>query len=189
MDDLEFRHFDAAGARAIRDTVQLIHDDAYTTAIEQGAAFNDTAAFMERFDAYTSRSNGFELVTAYLGGEPVGQTWGWSLGPKPAWWSGFAPAEGQPPNLTDEGEGGRTFALSEIMVRQAWTGQGIAHAMHDELLRHRPERRATLLVDPNNPTDPYAAYLKWGWRTVGNLRPHWPDAPLFDVLILDLPLK
>jgi hypothetical protein len=27
---------------------------------------------------------------------------------------------------------------------------------------------------------------KWGWRKVAQLRPGWPDAPLFDVLILPL---
>ena len=73
------------------------------------------------------------------------------------------------------------------MVRREWTGQGIAHALHDELLRRRPETRATLLVEPDN-TRAYRAYVSWGWKRVAQLRPGWPDAPIFDVLILDLPL-
>lgn len=49
------------------------------------------------------------------------------------------------------------------MVRQAWTGRGIAHALHNEILSGRQEQRATLLVEPDNPTA-YRAYINWGWR-------------------------
>jgi predicted GNAT family acetyltransferase len=70
------------------------------------------------------------------------------------------------------------------MVRQGWTGKGYAHTLHDELLRGRPERRGTLLVEPEN-SNAYRAYRSWGWRRVGQLRPGWPDAPLFDAMILD----
>ncbi|PZS37998.1 MAG: hypothetical protein DLM62_16175 [Pseudonocardiales bacterium] len=71
---------------------------------------------------------------------------------------------------------------------QCWTGQGVAHALHDELLKSRREARATLLVRPEN-TTAYRAYTRWGWRPVGHLRPAWPDAPLMDVLIISLPLR
>ena len=91
------------------------------------------------------------------------------------------------PGFTIE-DGQRTFALSEIMVRQKWTGRGVAHALHDELLSTRPEKRATLLVEPEN-TVAYRAYTAWGWQKVAQLRPAWPDAPLFDVLILPLPAR
>jgi GNAT superfamily N-acetyltransferase len=73
------------------------------------------------------------------------------------------------------------------MVRQDWTGQGVAHALHDALLQRHRETRATLLVRPEN-TAAYRAYTRWGWRSVGQLRPNWPDAPLMDVLIMPLPL-
>ena len=89
------------------------------------------------------------------------------------------------PGFTLE-DGHRTFALSELMVRQPRTGRGIAHALHDELLQHRPETRATLLVRPEN-TTAYRAYIRWGWHRVAQLRPGWPDAPLMDVLIISLP--
>lgn len=74
------------------------------------------------------------------------------------------------------------------MVRQDWTGQGFAHALHDELLQRRREKRATLLVRPEN-TTAYRAYTRWGWHPVGQLRPNWPDAPLMDVLIMPLPVR
>ncbi|HET9257208.1 MAG TPA: GNAT family N-acetyltransferase, partial [Pseudonocardiaceae bacterium] len=135
----------------------------------------------ERFDAYTSR-DGFDLVIGYINGEPAGQSWGWPLTPATAWWRGLL-AEPEPGFTTEDGT--RTFALSEIMVRRNWTGQGIAHALHDELLRNRKETRATLLVQPGNDTA-CQAYTRWGWRKVAQLRPGWPDAPLLDVLILSV---
>jgi hypothetical protein len=84
-------------------------------------------------------------------------------------------------------DGARTFALSEIMVRRPFTGQHVAHRLHDELLSKRTEQRATSLVEPDN-TRAYCAYLHWGWRKVAQLRPGWPDAPIFDVLLLRLPM-
>ena len=184
--ELTFRRFNADQARRIRNIVEEIYRDSYTEAIESGDPFDSVEQFMHRFDAYTSRSNGFDHVVAYTSdGEPVGQTWGWPLGPDSAWWSSLQdePEEG----FTRE-DGKRTFALSEIMVRRPWTGQGIAHALHNELLRHRQETRATLLVNPEN-TRAYQAYTSWGWKRVAQLRPSWPNAPLFDVLILNLPLS
>ncbi len=138
---------------------------------------------MERFSAYTA-SDSFDLVIAYLNDQPAGQAWGWPLTESTRWWDGLS-AEPEP-GFTRE-DGTRTFALSEIMVRQAYTGRHIARALHNELLGGRAEQRATLLVNPANQA-PYEIYRRWGWRAVAQLRPAWPGAPLFDVLILPLPL-
>jgi ribosomal protein S18 acetylase RimI-like enzyme len=70
------------------------------------------------------------------------------------------------------------------MVVPAWQGRGVAHGLHDELLAHRPEERATLLVRDNN-TSAQQAYARWGWQKAGKLRPY-PDAPHYDALILPL---
>lgn len=184
---LRFEHLGAAEARARRDTVEGIYRGAYVEEIESGAAFADPAAFMTRFDAYTapSRPSEFALILAVVDDQPVGQAWGWPLPASTAWWGGL--------NLdgaddTDEftiEDGTRTFALSEIMVRSELTGRGIARALHDGLLGSRTEQRATLLVRPAN-TRAYQTYLRWSWYRVGTLRPSWPDAPQFDVLIHDL---
>jgi hypothetical protein len=56
--------------------------------------------------------------------------------------------------------------------------------LHDTLLSARRERRATLLVRPDNPAR--QAYERWRWTKVAQLRPGLDDAPLFDVMILDL---
>ncbi|MER7133078.1 GNAT family N-acetyltransferase [Streptosporangium saharense] len=176
-----FQRLDAAEARQHRDLVADIHRDAYAERIATGDGFASGEAFLRRFDAYTSR-DGFDLVFAHVDGVAVGQAWGWALTSGSAWWNGL---EAEPePGFADE-DGTRTFALSEIMVRRSWTGQGIARALHDTLLAARTEQRATLLVRPDN-TTAYGAYTRWGWHKVAQLRPGWPDAPLMDVLILPL---
>lgn len=178
-----FRRFDGSAARAERATIEAVYRGAYWEAVAAGDPFNSPAAFMGRFDSYASIP-GFDLVIAYENGQPAGQAWGWPLGHGSRWWEGLA-SEPEP-GFTSE-DGTRTFALSEIMVTREFTGLGIAHALHDELLRGRSEQRATLLAEPGN-TIAYRAYVKWGWRKASQLRPHWQDAPLFDVLMLSLPL-
>lgn len=176
-----FRRYTAAEARQMKTTIQAIYERSYVDALASGDPFDSVSSFMGRFDAYASNPN-LDLVIAYCGGHPIGQTWGWPLGPRSAWWSGLSsdPA----PGFTHE-DGYRTFALSEVMVVQEWVGHHIAHALHDTLLGARPEQRATLLVEADNATA-YRAYLHWGWEHVGHLTPDWQNAPTFDVLVLDL---
>jgi hypothetical protein len=104
---------------------------------------------------------------------------------RPGWWAGLLE---EPEAGFSREDGHRTFALSEIMVLQKLSGKGTAHALHDRLLLGRTEQRATLLVEPDNVRG-RRAYLHWGWRKVAQLRPGWDHAPLFDVLILPLPLR
>jgi GNAT superfamily N-acetyltransferase len=179
-----FRRFDGGAARNERKIVEGIYREAYWESIETGDSFNSPDTFMDRFGSY-SGIPGFELVIAYNDGLPAGQTWGWPLGPVNRWWEGLA--HEPEPGFTVE-DGTRTFALSEIMVARDHAGHGLAHALHNELFRCRNEQRATLLVEPDN-LRAYRAYVKWGWQKASQLRPHWPDAPLFDVLMLPLPLN
>jgi GNAT superfamily N-acetyltransferase len=184
-DEVAYRRFDSATARAVRETVQAIYEASYVDAIASDDPFDSVEQFMHRFDRYTQR-DGFDLIIAEQDDQPIGQTWGWPLQETDTtrgWWASLL--HEPEPGFTDE-DGTRTFALSEIMVHRAHTGHGIAHALHDQLLAARPEKRATLLVEPDN-GPAYRAYLHWGWTKVNELRPGWPDAPLFDVLILPLP--
>jgi ribosomal protein S18 acetylase RimI-like enzyme len=167
-DKVRFERQDAAGARSLSETVSLVHRDAYADIIAYAGPFESSETFMQRFEGHTSHAD-LDFVMAYIGDEPVGQTWG------------FAKAQ---PTF---GDAKPTFALCEIMVRKAWTGHGIAHALHDELLGARSERQAQLYVRPEN-TRAYRAYLKWGWHKAGETRPNLPDAPVFDVLMLPLPI-
>lgn len=177
---LTFRYFDAVGAGDIRHTVELIHREAYADAIARGDSFETGTAPLARFDAYRRRPR-FALVVAYADGEPVGQSWGWPLLDDTSWWQYLVdPVE----SFTTHEDGRRTFALSELMVRQRWAGQGVGRALHDEFLRSRGEARAVLLVRPDN-TRAYGAYRRWGWETVGKL--DWSEAPVMDVLVRPLP--
>jgi GNAT superfamily N-acetyltransferase len=180
---LAFQRYDGPAARDVRTTVETVYRDSYT-AEQQADPFNSPGTWMRRFDAYTS-GPGFDLVIAYEGKEPAGQAWGWPLAARSSWWDGLV-AEPEPGFTAEDGT--RTFALSEIMVRSGFTGRGVAHALHDELLAGRHEKRATLLVEPDN-SPAYRAYTSWGWTCAAQLRPGWPDAPLFDVLMLALPVR
>jgi ribosomal protein S18 acetylase RimI-like enzyme len=181
--DITFRRYGPASARQLRATVEEIYTGSYIEAIVSGDPFDQPAAFMHRFDSYSAGPD-FDLIVAWHGNDAIGQTWGWPLNAGTGWWAALL-TEPEPGFSREDGR--RTFALSEIMVRRAYTGRHIAHALHDELLSTRTEQRATLLVEPDN-TLGYRAYLRWGWRRVAQLRPGWPDAPLLDVLILPLPL-
>jgi hypothetical protein len=184
MGDTKFRHYHGEGAQALRETVALVHRESYFSEIASGKPFNQPEPYMQRFDAYAARP-GYRHVICYIDHESVGQAWGWPIErpTDPASWqiAGF----GLEP--VDEAAR-RTFVLSEIMVRQAWIGRGIAHALHDELLLPCTEKLAELFVSPAN-TRAYRAYLKWGWLKVTQVRPDLPDAPVFDVLVLPLPIS
>jgi hypothetical protein len=179
---LTFQRHDGEAARNARATVEAVFRGAYAAAIEAGDPFDTPEVFMGRFDSYASNPL-LDLVVAYEDGDPAGQAWGWPLGPGSRWWETLD-HEPEPGFIAEDGT--RTFALSEIMVVRERTGHGIAHALHDELLRGRHEQRATLLVRPGN-ASAYQAYTRWGWRKAAQMRPHWPDAPTFDVLMLPLP--
>jgi GNAT superfamily N-acetyltransferase len=141
-----------------------------------GNPFYSAERFAERVRGYF-RAPGFEIVIAYIGGEPVGQAFGYAPPATSKWWGGLTTPV--PDGFTEE-TGTRTFAFNELMVVPGWQGKDVAHALHDELLAGRREERATLLVREDN-TSAQNAYRCWGWEKVGKLRPY-PDA-----MILPLP--
>lgn len=176
------QRYDAAGARAIRNVVQSIYERSYADAIASGNPFDSISAFMDRFDKYSSNPD-LDMAVAYdAGSHALGQIWGWPLNEHTSWWAGLL-SEPEPDFTREDGH--RTFALSEIMVVQERRCQGIGRHLHDKLLSARPEPRATLLVERDNDRAK-RAYKAWGWYPVSQLRPAWPDAPTYDVLMLDL---
>jgi ribosomal protein S18 acetylase RimI-like enzyme len=140
--------------------------------------------FTERFHAQ-SRQAGFTLVEARDGHDLAGIAFGMAIKPTAgtsgAWQdlTSTLPAE-----VTAEWPG-RTFFIVELLVRAPWRRQHIAEAMHDLLLKDRPEERAMLTALPA--AEPaQAAYRKWGWRKVAQKRNPLPGSPLFDVLLKQL---
>lgn len=178
--DLTFsRHDPAAAAGILHSVIVPVYVASHQEVI--GQPFYSAERFAERFPGY-AKAPGFEIVVAHLGGEPVGQAFGYALPPATRWWDGLTTPV--PDGFTKE-TGSRTFALNELMVVPEWQGKGVAHALHDALLGGRVEERATLLVREDN-SSAQRAYVRWGWRKIGKSRP-FPDSPHFDAMILDLP--
>ena len=159
-------------------TVLPLHEASYPDLL--GNPFFSAERVAERVRGYM-KAPGFEMVIAEVEGAPRGLALGYTLPGGARWWRGLTtPVD---PDMIAE-TGHRTFALCELMVHPDWQRRGIAHGLHDELLGHRPEERATLLVREDNAAA-QRAYAKWGWRKVGKLQP-FPDSPHYDALILDL---
>lgn len=176
--EVRFTHYDSESVGAILSSVvQPLYVSTHQDVIAD--AFYDPERFAERVRGY-ARSPGFELVAAHLDGQPVGLALGYTLPSNARWWQGLTtPVDAE---LIAE-NGVRTFALNELMVHPDFQHRGLARALHDELLDHRTEARATLLVREDNQIA-QAAYTKWGWVKIGKLQP-FPDSPHYDALILE----
>ena len=129
------------------------------------------------------RQPGFALAEARHGGYLVGYASGMPLRPSTSWWRDLTTP--LPPEVTAE-HPGRTFALTELLVRASWRRQGIGRELHELLLDGRPEERATLTVPPGAGAA-QAAFRSWGWRKVARARGDGAAAPVLDVLVLSLP--
>src|SRR5215471_14835181 len=81
---------------------------------------------------------------------------------------------------------GRTFALTELLVRASWRRQGIGHSLHDLILSRRGEERATLTVHPAAGAA-QNAFQSWGWQKVARTRDSRPGSRVSDVLVTALP--
>ena len=123
----------------------------------------------------------FRMVTASVNGGLAGFAFGHQLTADTKWWSGATTELAS--EVTQE-RPGRTFAVIELAVRAPYRRLGMARAMHEELLAEASEERATLLVRPEA-TPAKTAYQHWGYEKVGSLQP-WPNAPLYDVMVLSL---
>ncbi|MGI5238768.1 GNAT family N-acetyltransferase [Dactylosporangium sp. CA-139066] len=162
-----------------RDELLDVYVDAYADKLN--SPFFTPERYWERVEAYAAR-DGYALVLGRVAGQLIGYAMGFTLPTNSAWWKGLTTTVD--PALTTE-DGRRTFALTYIMVRVAYRRRGYARLLHDALLEGRPEQRATLLVLPEN-VAARTAYRTWDWYQIGELQP-FPDAPLYDALVLDLP--
>ncbi|MBH1939222.1 GNAT family N-acetyltransferase [Streptomyces sp. AV19] len=142
--------------------------------------FDTRERFVEFVDLWSTRP-GWACVVGYDDTTPVGYAYGAPLATGSPWWSDVHPLLAG--DFTRE-TGRRTFALSELMVTRDRRGTGAAAQIHDELLRHRQEERATLAVDAAHPRV-RALYERWRYTHVGQSKP-FDDSPLFDIMIRDL---
>ncbi|MFI6658171.1 N-acetyltransferase [Streptomyces sp. NPDC050523] len=181
MDGLRLERRDAAGLADIRPQLLEVYAEIYADRL--GEEFHSVARFDERL-GWNTEVPGFAAVVGYLDQTPAGYAYGCTLQPTTRWWNGLRTdvADG----ATAE-TGTRTFALSELMVVEKARGTGAARAIHDELLRGRPEERATLLVEHDHPKV-RALYEAWGYEWFGEVLP-FPDSPQYDAMILRLQIS
>jgi GNAT superfamily N-acetyltransferase len=158
-----------------------VHDgrQAASRATELVALHDEVAAddgdFARRFGVWR-RQPGFVLAEASHGGYPVGYACGMPLRPSTDWWRDLtAPL---PAAVTDE-HPGRTFALTQLLVRSSWRRQGIAAELRDLILNGRAEERTTVKLPPGAAAA-QAAFRNWGWSKVGRTR--GPGASVSDIL-------
>ena len=172
--EITFRLLGGTQAAGDEEDLRALHAEVYGDQPDDG--------FARRFRVLR-RQPGFVLAEARHGGYLVGYAVGAPLRPSTSWWRQLTTP--LPEEVTTE-HSGRTFALVELLVRASWRRQGIAAVLHDLILEHRPEERATLTVLPTA-TPAQQAFQKWGWRKVARTRDGGPGAPVSDVLITPLP--
>lgn len=176
---ITFQLLDGTRAATHADELQAVHAEVYAGPPYQR---DDAAAlFAVRFRVQR-RQPGFVLAEARHGGYLVGYASGMPLRPATSWWKDLTSP--LPEEVTTE-HPGRTFALTDLLVRASWRRQGIARALHDLILADRPEERATLTVLPAAAAA-QSAFRKWGWRKVARTRDGYPGSSTSDVLVTDL---
>ena len=171
--EITFELLDGTQAAAHADELRALHAEVYGR--------DEDGPFASRFRVLR-RQPGFVLAEARHGGYLVGYALGTPLRPSTSWWRHLtAPL---PDEVTTE-HPGRTFALVELLVRASWRRQGIAEALHGQILAKRPEERATLTVLPTAIPAQHA-FRKWGWRKIARTRDAEPGSPVSDVLVITL---
>jgi GNAT superfamily N-acetyltransferase len=178
--DITFQLLDGTQAAADAAELQALHAEVYA---DPPYRRNDDAALFEDRFRVQRRQPGFVLAEARHGGYLVGYAAGMPLRPSTSWWRDLTTP--LPDEVTAE-HPGRTFAVTELLVRASWRRQGIGQTLHDLILGNRREERATLTVLPAA-TPAQSAFQKWGWRKVARARDPRPGSPVLDVLVTALP--
>jgi ribosomal protein S18 acetylase RimI-like enzyme len=180
--DIAFRLLGSAAAAAQAADLQALHAEVYADPPFEWP--EDAEVLAERF-RIQRRQPGFVLAAAHRGGYLVGYAAGMPLRPSTSWWRDLTTP--LPDDVTAEYPG-RTFALTDLLVRASWRRQGIGRALHQLILHSRPEERATLTVLPTAAAA-QSAFRAWGWRKIGRTRAAGPGSPISDVLVVPLPLS
>ena len=171
--DITFELLDGRQAAAHADELQVLHAEVYADPPYQ----QDDEGYPRRF-AVQRRQPGFVLAEARHGGYLVGYACGLPLRPSTDWWrETTAPL---PAAITDE-HPGRTFALTQLLVRSSWRRQGIASELLDLILSDRAEERVTVKL-PATAAAAQTVFRNWGWTRVARARGPAPAAPVSEIL-------
>jgi GNAT superfamily N-acetyltransferase len=178
--EITFELLDGRQAAEHAAELQALHDEAY--AGQAGSVEDDTIRVSGSLQVQR-RQPGFVLAEARSGGYLIGYATGMPLRPSTSWWRDLTTS--LPERFTAE-HPGRTFALTDLVVRAAWRRQRIGAYLHDLVLSGRAEERATALIPPTA-LAAQTAFQGWGWRKVARTRPPAPGSPASDVLVIELP--
>ncbi|SRR6266498_85836 len=172
---------DHSAARSLFDPICQLYGEVFSAASHH---WNEDRSREHRKRLTTLVADpSFGLTTAFVGSDLIGLAYGYQLPIKTQWWQGFL--EPVPADLTTEREG-RSFAVIDLAVRQAWRRQGIGRRLLTALLESRHEERATLAVQPEADAA-HAFYRRLRWRYVGRVRGvEGESAPYFDIYWLPL---
>lgn len=179
-DGIAFQLLDGRQAAPHAEELQALHAEVRADLPYGGP--DDAALFAGRF-LVQRRQPSFVLAEARHGGYLVGYGSGMPLRPATSWWRDLTTP--LPDEVTAE-HPGRTFALTDLLVRASWRRQGIGQGLHDLILASRAEERATLTVLPAA-TPAQNAFRTWGWRKVARTRGAGPGSQVSDVLVAALP--
>jgi hypothetical protein len=163
-----------------------IHAEIYSEPLFGNHPFFSESAFRQRYEMALEQPR-FELLVARTEGREIGYMYGYALQPEVGWWDAVEwSADTQVTQCDDYilEDGSRTVVIPEILVKLPHRRMGVARSMHDKFLSGRQEQRAGLRVLPNN-LAAKTAYLKWGWNTIGMVRPV-PEAPLYECMVKSL---
>lgn len=159
VDLLTTSYYTSERLAEIRDTILDVYADVRADDIATNPFFS-MERFEERLESHVA-AGGWGCVTAPVDHEVAGFTYGFTAR-----------------------DDSTTFKLCENMLREKWRKRGISCLMHDELMSHRQEQCAELLVRRERPRL-RALYESWGYEHAGEKLP-FPDSPLYDVMVLDL---
>jgi len=177
--EITFQLLDGQQAAVRAAELQALHAEVYA---DPPYRREHDAGSADRFRVQR-RQPGFVLAEARHGGYLVGYAAGMPLRPSTSWWKDVTTT--LPDEVTAE-HPGRTFALTELLVRASWRRQGIGQTLHDLILSRRREERATLTVLPAAAAA-QNAFQSWGWQKVARTRDSRPGSRVSDVLVTALP--
>jgi GNAT superfamily N-acetyltransferase len=178
--EITFARLDGRQAAEHADELQALYGEVYAEPPYRRTP--DASGFADRFRVQR-RQPGFVLAEARSGDYLVGYAAGLPLRPSTSWWRDLTTS--LPDAVTTE-HPGRTFALTELLVRASWRRQGIGATLYELVVQGRREERATLVVSPAA-TAAQNAFAAWGWRKVARTRDQGPGQATSDVLITGLP--
>lgn len=186
MLELNLTRYRREAADELFEIATEIHAEIYSESLFENHPFFSESAFRQRYVTALEQSS-FELLMARIEGKEVGYMYGYTLQPEVGWWDAVEWSEKTQASWLGDytaEDGSRTVVIPEILVKLSHRRMGVARSMHDEFLSGRKEQRAGLRVLPNN-LPAKTAYLKWGWNTIGMVRPT-PEAPLFECMVKSL---